>query len=141
MAEVPAAAHMCRVFQPILPGQGRGEMYDEKYQLYLQVIQELDPLWDRLQEYRDRHSQNGRRWLNGADEFVDKGQGRSSGDRLHLILTASEVTSVIGEGISASGQTPELRHGFLQISAHASSQNNRAVQQHVNIVYRHGKNI
>lgn len=52
-----AAAHMCRISQPIMPDQIRSRLYDEKYELYLQAIQALDPLWDRLQEYRDRHPQ------------------------------------------------------------------------------------
>lgn len=48
---------MCRISQPIMPDQIRSRLYDEKYELYLQAIQALDPLWDRLQEYRDRHPQ------------------------------------------------------------------------------------
>lgn len=52
-----AAAHMCRISQPIMPDQIRSRLYDEKYELYLKAIQALDPLWDRLQEYRDRHPQ------------------------------------------------------------------------------------
>ena len=44
-----AAAHMCRISQPIMPDQIRSRLYDEKYELYLQAIQALDPLWDRLQ--------------------------------------------------------------------------------------------
>ena len=40
-----------------MPDQIHSRLYDEKYELYLQAIQALDPLWDRLQEYRDRHPQ------------------------------------------------------------------------------------
>ena len=51
-----AAAHMCRISSPILPDPERSRIYEEKYRLYLDTIQALDPLWDRLQAYRDRHS-------------------------------------------------------------------------------------
>lgn len=48
-----AAAHMCHISRPILPDTEKSRIYDRKYDLYLQSIQALDPLWDKIQSFRD----------------------------------------------------------------------------------------
>lgn len=49
-----AAAHMCRIAPAVLPNPEKKEIYDQKYQLFLQVIQALDGVWDSMQVLIDR---------------------------------------------------------------------------------------
>ena len=49
-----AAAHMCRIAPAVLPNPEKKEIYDRKYQLFLQVIQALDGVWDSMQALIDR---------------------------------------------------------------------------------------
>ena len=49
-----AAAHMCRIAPAVLPNPEKKAIYDRKYQMFLQVIQALDSVWDSMQSLIDQ---------------------------------------------------------------------------------------
>lgn len=49
-----AAAHMCRISPAVLPNPEKKAIYDRKYQMFLQVIQALDSVWDSMQSLIDQ---------------------------------------------------------------------------------------
>jgi L-xylulokinase len=49
-----AAGQMCRISPAVEPCEANCKIYDEKYQLYTNTIEALDPLWDSIQAYRDK---------------------------------------------------------------------------------------
>ena len=49
-----AAAHMCRIAPAVLPNPEKKAIYDRKYQMFLQVIQALDSVWDSMQALIDQ---------------------------------------------------------------------------------------
>lgn len=49
-----AAAHICRIAPAVLPNPEKKEIYDRKYQLFLQVIEALDGVWDSMQALIDQ---------------------------------------------------------------------------------------
>ena len=49
-----AASHMCRIAPAVLPNPEKKAIYDQKYQLFQQVIQALDGVWDSMQALIDQ---------------------------------------------------------------------------------------
>lgn len=46
---------MSRLGQPVTPDLTRSDLYDEKYELYIETINALDSVWDDMQKYVEEH--------------------------------------------------------------------------------------
>ena len=48
-----AASHMCAIADPVLPDLAKRDIYEQKYRMFLKVIDALDQVWDSMQALID----------------------------------------------------------------------------------------